>query len=373
VGTRSVNKGLTAGMDKIGFLARAIINQAAVVCDFCLRTNWSRPFLVLIEPTLRCPMSCKFCDLPNDWAFPRECELSLEQWVDILRGLKKWSSLVREIYVSGGEPFYRPDMMDLLERAHQIGIATRLSTIGAFCSKVLCDRLLLSPVKWLKFSIHSANPAVHDDLVGRPVFERAIEAIRYLKARGYSGNIGILTTVYEGNVRELGDIVRLAQRLGVESVFFRPLFGNTTAARVFDRPALPDPSCRIRETSILQAAVEELKEMRQYGMPVANTDEQLDLVVKQSLGLNEGVSGCKMMYESIYIHPDGTVEICGHMSLGLVGNVAQRPVGEVLSSSESYRVRHSVSRTCRCQGNAFVRKTFRDKVSTVLDILRPPR
>ena len=141
-------------------------------------------------------------------------------------------------------------------------------------------------------------------------------------SNNYHGNIGILTTVWEGNVRELGDIARFAKQLGVDSVFYRPLFGNTKAIRRFDKPALPNPECIVQDVTTIRSAIRELKELKRQRLPIANTDTQLDLIVEQALGTNQGVRGCRMMYESVYIRPNGDVEICGHMSLGTMGNVA---------------------------------------------------
>lgn len=355
---------------KMYFLLDAAKSQTAVWSDFHFKTNFSRPFMVLIEPTLRCPMNCKFCDLPTDNTYPEEKELSLEQWKRILTELGEYSGTVRDIFISGGEPFLRHDMCDIIEYAHSLGFGTRTVTIGTFCTKSVCDRLLKSPMRWLKFSLHSAYQPIHDELVGRRVFEKAIASIKYLKTNNYSGNIGILTTVFEGNVHQLSDIARLAQEVGVDSVFYRPLFGNTKSIRLFGVPVSVNPECEIQNPSIIYSVIEELKKLRYQGLPIANTNDQLDLIAKQVMGTDEGVKGCRMMYESMYIRPNGDVEVCGHMSLGTMGNVSDRSVSEVLFSAEAYSIRHHVSRECRCQGNAFVRKTFSQKISTVVNILR---
>lgn len=357
---------------KLQFLAEAAQTQVAVWSDFHFKTNYSKPFMILIEPTLRCPMKCKFCDLPLDTTYPKEIELSLDQWKRVLRELQDYSGLIRDVFISGGEPFLRPDMCDIIEYAHSLGLDTRTITIGAFCDKSVCDRLLKSPMRWLKFSIHSVRQHVHDQLVGGKVFEKSVSAIEYLRSEGYTGKIGILTTIWEGNVQELGDLARFAEWIGVDSVFYRPLFGNTKAIRLFSEPAHLHPECIVRDHSVVHSAIEELKELKRQGLPIANTEEQLDLIVKQviDIGTNDGVKGCRMMYESIYIRPNGDVEVCGHMSLGTMGNVAERSLSDVLSSEEAYNIRHRVSRDCRCQGNAFVRKTFNEKISIVMDILR---
>lgn len=374
MGSHSIHKVVTSGVEKARFLTVAAKNQAAVLSDFHLKTNYSKPFMVLIEPTLRCPMGCKFCDLPTDTTYPKKHELPLERWKEILRELQEFSPLIRNVYISGGEPFLRQDLIDLIEYAHSIGIGTRTLTVGAFCDQKLLDRLLKSPMEYLRFSLHSAEREIHNGLVGRKVFDKTISAIQYLRSHGYTNKLGILTTVWQGNVDKLGDIARLAKDIGLDSVLFRPLFGQTKAKRVFDE--LPNnyveyhPECVVQDLSVMRKSIEELKVLRRQGLPIANTDEQLDIIVRQAEGTFQGLPGCHLMYESMYIKPNGNVEVCGHMTLGVMGNVAHKNVSEVLSSKEAYKARHCVSRTCTCQGNAFVRKSFSQKIAVIQDLLR---
>jgi MoaA/NifB/PqqE/SkfB family radical SAM enzyme len=370
VGSDRVDQGLR---ERVGFVASAGLNQLAVWSDFHLRTSLSRPFMVFIEPTLRCPMACKFCDLPTDRTFPRRDELPLERWKQILSELREFSPSIRSVYISGGEPFFRRDMIDLIEHAHSIGMATRTLTIGWFCDERLCDRLLRSPMEFLKFSIHSSRPEVHDQLVGRQVHERAVGAIRYLKRNGYEGRIGMLCTVFEGNVDHLHEVPEFAADLGIDYVLFRPLFGQTVADRVRDQlPTDPhefNPDCVVRGVDRIRDAVEKLKVLRRQGLPVANDDHQLDLIVAQAEGTYHGYRGCHLMYESMYIKPNGNVDVCGHLALGVMGNLREEPVGEVLGSKRAYAARHAVTRSCSCPANGFIRKSFQQKVALVREIL----
>lgn len=370
MGGNSVNQNMELNLVKnLTFLMSAVKNQAAVWSDFYLKTSFSKPFMVLIEPTLRCPMHCKFCNLPSDTTYPREMELSLAQWKYILDELRSFSGLIRDIFISGGEPFLRSDMCDIIEYAHHLGFGTRLVTVGAFCDEKICNRLLQSPMKWVKFSIHSPKQSVHDSLVGGAVFEKTLNAIRYLRAHQYRGKIGILTTVWEGNIRELGNIARLANQLRVDSLFYRPLFGNTAAVRHFGDPIPVHPDCKIRDLDMARSAIDELKDLKHQGYPIANTEKQLELIFEQVKGINQGIPGCHMMYESIYIRPNGDVEICGHMSLGTMGNVINDGLKSVLNAPHTYQMRHSISRFCQCQGNAFLRKSIKEKVSIVQAML----
>lgn len=363
-----------SGADKARFLLSGARSQLTVLSDFHLKTNFSKPFIVLIEPTLRCPMGCKFCDLPTDTSFPKKHELPLERWKGILRELKEFNPLIRNVYISGGEPFLRPDLIDLIEYAHSIGMGTRTLTIGAFCNQPLLDRLLKSPMEYLRFSLHSCYPEVHDGLVGRKVFDKATSAIRYLRSHGYKDKLGILTTVWEGNVRHLGEIARFAKEIGLDSVLFRPLFGQTKATRIREElptePAEFNPDCVVQDLNVLRSSIEELKQLKQEGLPIANSDELLDLIFQQAEGSYEGIKGCHLMYESMFIKPNGNVDVCGHLSLGVMGNVAKKSVSEALNSSHAYAARHCVSRTCTCQGNAFVSMPLQKKLIHAIDFLR---
>lgn len=360
--------------EKAQFLLAGARSQLTVLSDFHFKTSASKPYIVLIEPTLRCPMGCKFCDLPTDPSFPKKHEMSLERWKEILQELKDFNPLIRNVYISGGEPFLRTDLIDLIEYAHSIGMGTRTLTIGAFCTPPLLDRLLQSPMEFLRFSLHSCYPEVHDGLVGRKVFEKATSAIRYLRSHGYTSKLGILTTVWEGNVRHLGEIARFARDIGLDSILYRPLFGQTKATRIRDElplePAEFNPDCVVQDISILRSSIEELKKLKSEGLPIANSDELLDIIVAQAEGVNEGVKGCHLMYESMFIKPNGNVEVCGHLSLGVMGNVSKKSVSEVLNSEHAYNARHCVSRTCKCQGNAFVSIPLHRKLTHAIDFLR---
>jgi MoaA/NifB/PqqE/SkfB family radical SAM enzyme len=360
-------------LGKSRFLALAVKSPIAVWSDFTLKTNFSKPHMVLIEPTLRCPMACKFCDLPTDPTYPKSKELPIARWQEILAELREFNPLVRSVYISGGEPFLRRDLIDLIEHAHCIGMGTRTLTVGQFCDRALLDRLLASPMEVLKFSLHSSQADVHNRLVGRKIFDKAVGAIRYLKANGYRGRLGILCTVFNENVGHLGDVARLGSDLGLDYMLFRPLFGQTIAHRdpVELRSAYAKPRADLSVTDIdlLRRSIDELRELRNQGLPIANSDKALDAIVGNAEGTFEGVRGCHLMYESMYIKPNGDVDACGHMALGLMGNVASNSVASVLGSRAAYQVRHSVTRKCRCNGNIFLRQTFRERASLALALL----
>lgn len=356
------------------FLASAAHAHATVWSDFTFKTSMSKPYMLLIEPTLRCPMACKFCDLPTDRTYPKRDELPIARWKQILHELRDFNPLIRSVYISGGEPFLRGDLIELIEYAHEIGMGTRTLTIGWFCRQELLDRLLASPMEFLKFSLHSHRPDVHNALVGRDVYHRAVHAIEYLRQNGYRGRLGALCTVFAGNVGHLPEIAHFAGRLGLDYLLFRPLFVQTTANRVRERSDKPNTEmnreCVIDDLDVLSHSLRELKRLRRLGLPIANSDHQLDAILGRAEGTFHGDPGCHLMYESMYIKPNGNVDVCGHLALGVMGNLAHKTVSEVLGSREAYEARHAVTRRCRCEGNTFVRKTRSEQAKLALAIAR---
>lgn len=358
-------------MAKMKELASAGAAQMAIFSDFRLKTNLSKPFEVLIEPTVRCPMACKFCDLPTDTTFPKSQELSIDRWKEILDELKAYLPVFKSVYIGGGEPFFRKDLIDLIEYSHAIGVGTRTLTIGVFCTPALLDRIIASPMHSLKFSLHSSREDVHNRLVGRDVYKKSTGAIRYLRENGYEASLGVLCTVYRENVDHLGEIARLGADLGLDYMLFRPLLEQTVADRrtnLLDR--VKPEVLQVEDMDVLRKSIDELKELKAEGLPIVDTEEQLDAIADIAQGGIGSKYGCTRMYESIAIKPNGNVDACGNMALGVLGNVAENSVSEVLSSAQAWSVRHGISRRCQCTGNIFVRRTVMSKTSLVLDLLR---
>lgn len=79
-----------------------------------------KPLYVVWHPTLRCNLSCSFCD---DYTGKKYPELSRPELStpEALRLLELLRAACRAIYFTGGEPFVRKDFPILLRRSRQLG------------------------------------------------------------------------------------------------------------------------------------------------------------------------------------------------------------------------------------------------------------
>src|SRR5437764_10616618 len=82
-----------------------------------------RPFSLLCELTYRCPLQCPYCSNPIDFARHAN-ELSTADWERVLGEAAALG--VVQAHFSGGEPLLRPDISQIIRRAHDLGLYTNL-------------------------------------------------------------------------------------------------------------------------------------------------------------------------------------------------------------------------------------------------------
>jgi hopanoid biosynthesis associated radical SAM protein HpnH len=139
------------------------------------------PLVVELEPLFACNLACAGCG-------------KIQQPHDILRQrmpVEKAVAAVEEcgapvVSIAGGEPFMHPqiDVMinELIKRKKYVVLCTNAELI-----RKRFDRFDLKPSPFLSFAIHiDGLRERHDESVSKVgVFDEAIEAIKFLKAKGF--------------------------------------------------------------------------------------------------------------------------------------------------------------------------------------------
>src|SRR5881628_1834247 len=79
------------------------------------------PLWLLAELTYRCPLQCPYCSNPLDFAGGRfKDELTTDEWCRVFREAHDLG--VVQLGLSGGEPTLRPDLVELVRCAKQLGL-----------------------------------------------------------------------------------------------------------------------------------------------------------------------------------------------------------------------------------------------------------
>lgn len=174
-----------------------------------------------------CNLTCRYCLTESRPGAPRR----LLDGSTILRIADEAVALgFRAFGVTGGEPFLRPDMPDLL---CELGrrLPTVVLTNGTLFSDGLrasIDRFAALPIA-IQISLDSADPSVNDDARGG--FARVREAIPQLIAAGI--RVRIASTVDDADVVALESLCVLHRALGIgdDDHVVRPIIKRGRAAQ----------------------------------------------------------------------------------------------------------------------------------------------
>ena len=171
-----------------------------------------QPFKVTLSFTETCNLDCRLCYA--DCGASRRPELTTQQWLDLLDRLAEDGVIF--LYIEGGEPFLRPDLLDVLGQATG-RFFTMLRTNGTLVSEAVAEQLAAINVGIVLVDVWGARAETHDFLTGIPgSFERSCAAIQRLVRAGIETQM--LVILNRHNVSELNDYLALARSLDVATV-----------------------------------------------------------------------------------------------------------------------------------------------------------
>ena len=159
----------------------------------------------IVAVTYRCNCKCLMCDT---WKHPSA------KGREILPGdLEKLPRLTR-LNITGGEPFIREDLDQILSVVKKKAKRVVISSNGMLTSRTL-EVMARHRDVGIRLSFDGVGQT-HDAIRGvRGIHDRALETLRGLKALGIR-DLGIAVTISDRNAGELVPLYRLAQREGVE-------------------------------------------------------------------------------------------------------------------------------------------------------------
>ncbi len=180
-----------------------------------------RPFMIIWETTHACDLACRHCRAE---AIPEHDPLSLtfEEAKRLLEQVESFGK-PRPIFIfTGGDPFKREDLFDLMAYGNELGLAMAVSPSGTpLLNEANLRRVKENGGKAISLSIDGSTPERHDDF-------RQVSGSFALTTRGWqtARQIGLKlqlnTTVTRYNLEDLPEIFRLVLEYGAMtwSVFF---------------------------------------------------------------------------------------------------------------------------------------------------------
>ncbi|MFZ0520461.1 MAG: adenosyl-hopene transferase HpnH [Candidatus Acidiferrales bacterium] len=188
---------------------------ASYVIGQRLKGRKQYPFVLMLEPLLRCNLACAGCGKIQYPAHVLKKQLTPEE---CFRAVDECGAPM--VSIPGGEPLMHPQIAEIVE-----GLVARKKYIYLCTNALLLKEKLdqFKPSKYLSFSVHmDGEREEHDFAVCREgTYDKAVDAIKLALARGF--RVTTNTTLFDGadpqSVRRFFDDM---MELGVEGMMLSP-------------------------------------------------------------------------------------------------------------------------------------------------------
>jgi radical SAM protein with 4Fe4S-binding SPASM domain len=163
--------------------------------------------VVVWNATKTCNLECVHCYA--DAKIKRFVgELTTEEAQRMIEDLANFN--VAALLISGGEPFVRPDILDLAEYASSLGVRVTFSTNGTLIDKQRAKRIAKIGVTYCGISVDGGEDR-HDRFRGRAgAFRDTLRGIRNCREAGI--RVGLRFTVTQENLGELPEIFHIVEQ-----------------------------------------------------------------------------------------------------------------------------------------------------------------
>ena len=259
-----------------------------------------------------CNQKCLHCYAAGQTGAETE-ELTTEQWKEVLKRCR--AAKIPQVTFTGGEPTLRPDLVELVEAARWF--VTRLNTNGRLLTPELCKRLHEASLDSVQITLYSADPAVHNELVGAEGFDDTVAGIRNALAAGL--NCSVNTPLCARN-RDYRAALELLHSLGVRYV--------TCSGLIPSGSALGEASMATALTAgeLAEILREAAGFCREKGMELSFTSPgQVAAETLREIGIPE-IPSCGACLSNMAVRPDGVVVPCQSWLSGPgLGNILETP------------------------------------------------
>ncbi len=303
---------------------------------------------ISLEITHRCICRCRMC---NIWQIPPEVpDLALSDWTDLLssrelRGL-------RELDITGGEPFLRKDLGDLLEwiSSSKPECFPELKTVAITTNGILTERVLevigqiAGPmqVRGIDLVLACGMDAVgvlHDEIRNHKgawhKLSATIAGLKELRNSHANLILGIKTTIVPSNVHELDRIVSFAG----EHDLFTIISPCIITANRFGNVDLKED---------LQFSAEDLQALRRfYESPVFAWSVHRQSMLHY-LKTGTAQKPCSAGFNTVFVRHTGEVFPCPLIPDSL-GNIKDSGMQQLLASPQATQFRKGIGEFPECK------------------------
>ncbi len=295
------------------------------------------PSKVSWEVINSCDARCRTCQRWTEETTPRL--LSTEEGKWLIEDVARLGTL--SFSFTGGEPFLREDLLELVRHASGLGLSTHISSNGLSFDDDRVREICESGLSTISFSLDGPNAELNDDLRGIDgYFETAVEYVRKLRdlreKTGRGPNIVINATISSKNASWLATFAELVRGNGADGLTFQPVhdFGGI----------------QLGTSDNLQLKEEMVKEMSDAMEVVRKRDADIvPLPERFYSGMVDFVRDPRSLYKIpcvagylfAQVDPEGNIYPCP-IKFASMGNIREKSFSDIWFGEEAKDIRRRI-------------------------------
>ncbi|MGB2762272.1 MAG: radical SAM protein [Minisyncoccales bacterium] len=307
------------------------------------------PYLkeVHVDVTSACNLRCRHCyQEPYLNPLSSGTDLRTEEILNLLDQMRELN--VTKFVLSGGEPFLRTDLLEIIDYAFSQGIfLSTLFTNGTIANSSIVN--YLSSYKfptYIAVSIDGDDSESHDFLRGQGSFQKTIDFLKLLRSFKYQGarfQYLVDTIVHRRNYKKLLSMFNLFRSIGVPRwrIAMPRDQGSYTSFK---------SEIGVNETEVFSEYEKLIREYLTYFRNIGNylpMDIQIESIFRTSMLTKKRInvfflsdSCCEYKRNAIAIKPNGDVTICTAFTNLALGNIRENSLAEIWYSDKTQKIKN---------------------------------
>lgn len=292
-----------------------------------------------VELTPRCNQRCVYCY--NVWREDNGSQIGEPDFESIKKLLCLAMDQVRlhSLTLTGGEPFLRTDIHQIIDLVNQRGISVCIISNGGLVTRETAKKLSKQKVAYVQITLTGADAETHDALCGEGSFDKVKKGIENLQSFGVTVGGSYLCTSH--NFHQAGEIFELFVSSNIKQIAFNRFNPSGDPRRII-MSLLPTRS------QVLQALTVANQKSGQYKLKVYNTMPIPPCVFDYQEFPNIEFSQCSagIPDAQLTIGPDGNVRFCTLQKQSL-GSLWDTPLDTIIAGEAMKRFREQIPEFCK--------------------------
>jgi MoaA/NifB/PqqE/SkfB family radical SAM enzyme len=241
------------------------------------------PVYVQFYITARCNLTCEQCNIIYANADVEEC--TIDEIKKVADNFAKMGVAI--VLLTGGEPYARKDLPDIIRAFESRGVHVRMQTNGLANEEMIAASIEAGGCD-ISISLDSLKPILQDSINGgfNDTWHKALRAIslytKYLPKEGSFASLGCVLQPY--NVGDIEDVIRFGTKISWFTSLVPVHVTSQSAPRGFQTF---DQNMKFlkNEYETVDILVENIRKMKKDGFLLYDSEQYLDDIKKYIKGL----------------------------------------------------------------------------------------